>query len=113
MRLIAPVAPPWSAIGTVRTGVRGRSAGGQAAVEVRVWAWSGSLGADDGGLRAVGAGVYGGVVEHLVYVHSDARGRGIGRALLGALIGSTEAAGIWTIQSGVFPENTASGALHA
>ncbi|HEU5418821.1 MAG TPA: GNAT family N-acetyltransferase [Streptosporangiaceae bacterium] len=56
--------------------------------------------------------VYAGVVEHSVYVHPDARGRGVGRALLGALIASTEAAGIWTIQSGIFPENTASLALH-
>ncbi|GAA1615788.1 GNAT family N-acetyltransferase [Saccharothrix algeriensis] len=55
---------------------------------------------------------YAGVVEHSVYVHPDARGRGVGRALLEALIASTEAAGIWTIQSGVFPENTASLALH-
>jgi L-amino acid N-acyltransferase YncA len=38
--------------------------------------------------------------------------RGIGAALLAALAGSTEAAGIWTIQTGVFPENTASIALH-
>jgi phosphinothricin acetyltransferase len=57
--------------------------------------------------------VYAGVVEHSVYVHADARGRGIGRLLLGSLIASTEAAGIWTIQSGIFPENTASIALHA
>jgi L-amino acid N-acyltransferase YncA len=56
--------------------------------------------------------VYAGVVEHSVYVHPDARGRGVGRGLLRALIDSTEAAGIWTIQSGVFPENTASLALH-
>jgi L-amino acid N-acyltransferase YncA len=56
--------------------------------------------------------VYAGVVEHSVYVHPDARGRGAGRALLAALIASTEAAGIWTIQSGIFPENTASLALH-
>jgi phosphinothricin acetyltransferase len=56
--------------------------------------------------------VYAGVVEHSVYVHPDARGQGIGRALLDALIASTERAGIWTIQSGVFPENTASIALH-
>ncbi|MFF7878724.1 GNAT family N-acetyltransferase [Streptomyces californicus] len=55
---------------------------------------------------------YAGVVEHSVYVHPDARGRGIGRTLLEALIDSTETAGIWTIQSGVFPENTASLALH-
>ena len=53
-----------------------------------------------------------GVVEHSVYVHPDARGQGIGRALLEALIASTEAAGIWTIQSSIFPENTASAALH-
>jgi phosphinothricin acetyltransferase len=56
--------------------------------------------------------VYAGVVEHSVYVHPDARGRGAGRELLGALIASTEAAGIWTIQSGIFPENAASLALH-
>ncbi|MET9468243.1 N-acetyltransferase family protein [Streptomyces sp. NPDC006544] len=55
---------------------------------------------------------YAGVVEHSVYVHPDARGRGVARALLDALITSTEAAGIWTIQSGVFPENTASLELH-
>ena len=56
--------------------------------------------------------VYAGVVEHSVYVHPARRRRGTGAALLGALIGSTEAAGIWTIQSSVFPENTASLALH-
>ncbi|MEV4612577.1 N-acetyltransferase family protein [Kitasatospora sp. NPDC049258] len=56
---------------------------------------------------------YAGVVEHSVYVHPAARGRGVAAALLRALITSTEAAGIWTIQSGVFPENTASLALHA
>jgi L-amino acid N-acyltransferase YncA len=55
---------------------------------------------------------YGGVVEHSLYVHPDARGQGIGRALLEALIASTEAAGIWTIQSSIFPENAASAALH-
>jgi L-amino acid N-acyltransferase YncA len=55
---------------------------------------------------------YAGVVEHSVYVHPDARGRGIGSALLECLIRSTEAAGIWTIQSGIFPENAASLALH-
>lgn len=56
--------------------------------------------------------VYAGVVEHSVYVHPGARGRGVGRALLDALIASTEAAGIWTIQSGIFAENEASAALH-
>jgi L-amino acid N-acyltransferase YncA len=57
--------------------------------------------------------VYAGVVEHSVYIHPDARGQGVGRALLTALIAATEAAGIWTIQSGIFPANTASLALHA
>ncbi|MEU1665961.1 N-acetyltransferase family protein [Streptomyces sparsogenes] len=55
---------------------------------------------------------YAGVVEHSVYVHPYARNRGVGFALLEALIASTEAAGIWTIQSGVFPENTPSLTLH-
>ncbi|GIJ31084.1 GNAT family N-acetyltransferase [Micromonospora sediminimaris] len=56
--------------------------------------------------------VYAGVVEHSVYVDPAAQGRGVARLLLDALIESTDAAGIWTIQSGVFPENTASLALH-
>lgn len=56
--------------------------------------------------------VYAGVVEHSIYVDPAARGRGVGGELLDALVASTEAAGIWTIQSGVFPENTASIALH-
>jgi len=56
--------------------------------------------------------VYRGVVEHSVYVRPEAAGRGVGRALLKALIASCDAAGIWTIQSGVFPENAASLALH-
>jgi phosphinothricin acetyltransferase len=56
--------------------------------------------------------VYAGVVEHSIYVDPAAQGRGAGRLLLDALIASTEAAGIWTIQSGIFPENAASLALH-
>ncbi|TXS05354.1 N-acetyltransferase family protein [Streptomyces sp. col6] len=55
---------------------------------------------------------YAGVVEHSVYVRPGAHGRGVASVLLKALIGSTEAAGIWTIQSGIFPENTASLAVH-
>lgn len=55
---------------------------------------------------------YAGVVENSVYVHPRARGRGVGMALLKALITSTEGAGIWTLQTGIFPENTASLALH-
>jgi L-amino acid N-acyltransferase YncA/2-polyprenyl-3-methyl-5-hydroxy-6-metoxy-1,4-benzoquinol methylase len=56
--------------------------------------------------------VYAGVIEHSVYVAPDSRRSGIGAALLAALTGSAEAAGIWTVQSGVFPENTASLRLH-
>ena len=55
---------------------------------------------------------YAGVVEHSVYVHEGARGRGVGRMLLEALVESAEAAGLWTIQTSVFPENEASLALH-
>jgi L-amino acid N-acyltransferase YncA len=56
--------------------------------------------------------VYAGVTEGSVYVARSARGRGIGRALLERLIRRSEEAGIWTIQAGIFPENTASLALH-
>ncbi|MGD0702594.1 MAG: N-acetyltransferase family protein [Trebonia sp.] len=56
--------------------------------------------------------VYAGVVEHSVYIDPGHHRRGIGAALLGALIASAEQAGVWTIQSGVFPENTASLRLH-
>jgi len=55
---------------------------------------------------------YRGVVEHSVYVHDDWQGKGIGRALLERLFESTEQAGIWTIQTGIFPENEPSIALH-
>lgn len=55
---------------------------------------------------------YAGVVELSVYVAPEARGRGVGSRLLSELIASTEAAGIWTINAGIFPENTASLALH-
>ena len=56
--------------------------------------------------------VYGGVVENSVYVSEDARGQGIGRLLLAHLISSTEEAGVWTIQTGIFPENAGSVHLH-
>lgn len=56
--------------------------------------------------------VYAGVVEHSVYIAAHARGRGAGSRLMTTLIDSTEAAGIWTIQAGIFGHNTASLALH-
>lgn len=56
--------------------------------------------------------VYQGVAEVSVYVDPEAAGQGVGRALLGALVETSERAGIWTLQTGIFPENTASLALH-
>jgi L-amino acid N-acyltransferase YncA len=56
--------------------------------------------------------VYAGVAEVSVYVADGARGRGVGAALLEALIEASEAAGIWTLQAGIFLDNPASLALH-
>jgi len=56
--------------------------------------------------------VYAGVAEVSVYVAAISRGRGCGRALLVALIESAERNGIWTLQAGIFPENTPSLELH-
>ena len=55
---------------------------------------------------------YAGVAEASVYVAAAAAGQGVGRALLERLVAGAEAAGIWTVQAGIFPENTASLALH-
>ena len=55
---------------------------------------------------------YAGVVEGSVYVAEDARGRGVGIALLARLCSDADAAGIWTIQTSIFPENVASLELH-
>jgi phosphinothricin acetyltransferase len=56
--------------------------------------------------------VYAGVAEVSVYVALAARGQGVGKALLRALVAESERAGIWTLQGGIFPENVASIALH-
>ncbi len=56
--------------------------------------------------------VYGGVGEISVYVAGAARGRGLGRELLQELIDESERHGFWTLQAGIFPENTASVAIH-
>jgi len=55
---------------------------------------------------------YAGVVEVSIYVAASARGRGVGNALLRALIEASERRGIWTLQAGIFPENAASIQLH-
>jgi L-amino acid N-acyltransferase YncA len=56
--------------------------------------------------------VYRGVAEVTVYVSENARGKGIGRTLLEALMDESEKIGIWTLQASIFPENTASVQLH-
>jgi L-amino acid N-acyltransferase YncA len=56
--------------------------------------------------------VYGGVAEVSIYVASSARGEGIGKKLFAQLIKESEENGLWTLQSGIFPENTGSIKLH-
>lgn len=56
--------------------------------------------------------VYRGVAEVSIYVARSARARGVGKALLMALIEASERRGIWTLQAGIFPENVASIQLH-
>jgi phosphinothricin acetyltransferase len=55
--------------------------------------------------------VYSGVAEVGLYVAPSSRGIGVGKALLSAVIDESERIGIWTLQAGSFPENTASIAL--
>ena len=56
--------------------------------------------------------VYRGVGEESVYVAESAQRRGVGRALLEAVIESARAGGLWTLQAGIFPDNGASLELH-
>lgn len=56
--------------------------------------------------------VYAGVCEVMVYVAASARGQGVGGALMRELVRESEGAGIWTLQAGIFPENSASLRLH-
>jgi L-amino acid N-acyltransferase YncA len=55
---------------------------------------------------------YSGVAENSVYVAGDARGKGVGKALMEALVKESERAGIWMLQTSIFPENGASIAIH-
>ncbi len=59
-----------------------------------------------------GRRVYSGVAWESVYVAGDARGRGLGRALLQHVIRASEDVGLWTLMAGVMAENAASLALH-
>jgi len=56
--------------------------------------------------------VYAGVAEVSIYIAEEARGLGVGRALLEELIRQSENNGLWTLQAGIFPENEASIRLH-
>jgi L-amino acid N-acyltransferase YncA len=56
--------------------------------------------------------VYSGVAAVSVYVAESVRGKGVGKALMQALIKESERSGIWALEAGVFPENAASIALH-
>ena len=56
--------------------------------------------------------VYAGVAEVSIYIAGRARGHGVGTQLMTRLIADSEAAGLWTLQAGIFPENIASLALH-
>ena len=95
-------APTWEAWGTAHLG-HSRLAAVDAAGTVRGWA----------ALSPVSSRcVYGGVAEISIYIAAEARGQGVGRQLLQALIADSEAHGIWTLQAGTFEENTASIGLH-
>ena len=59
-----------------------------------------------------GRGCYAGVGETSVYVAESARGRGVGKALLHIQVMEADRAGMWTLQTSIFPENRASLALH-
>jgi L-amino acid N-acyltransferase YncA len=81
--------------------------------DCRLVAWEGDQVVGWAALSPVsGRCVYAGVAEVSVYVAASARGRGVGKALLGALVEESERQCIWTLQAGIFHENTASIALH-
>ena len=79
-------------------------------------AWVAELGGEVVGWTAVlpvsGRDCYSGVGETSVYVTESARGRGVGKALLYTQVMEADRAGMWTLQTSVFPENRASLALH-
>lgn len=102
----APSWEDWDRAHLARPRLVARSASGGAAPGSRaVLGWAAVV-------PVSGRCVYGGVVDLSVYVASEARGRGVGRALLASLVDASEEAGLWTLQAGIFPENAASLALH-
>ncbi|HWJ49448.1 MAG TPA: GNAT family N-acetyltransferase [Solirubrobacteraceae bacterium] len=95
-------APTWEQWSNVRAGLPGvvaRAADG----EILGWA---ALS------RVSSRHVYRGVGAVSIYVAPEHTRRGVGRTLLEGLIESSEQAGFWTVEAGIFPENTASVALH-
>jgi L-amino acid N-acyltransferase YncA len=60
-----------------------------------------------------GRRVYAGVAEVSIYIAAEARGLGVGRQLLAALVAESERHGLWMLQASIFPKNAASLALHA
>ena len=98
---------------TFETGVPSWDAWDAAHTEIRVLAELDGRAAGWGALSTYSdRSCYRGVAEDSVYVASWAQGRGVGRALLDEVIARSEAAGIWTLQAGIFPENKASIRLH-
>jgi phosphinothricin acetyltransferase len=117
-------AKDWPAVRTIfEEGI----ATGQATFETEAPSWEDWGGAHSTGLVAEEDGAvvgwvalapyssrpcYAGVAEESVYVAAASRGRGVGRALLEAVIEESERNGIWTLLAGIFPENRASVTLH-
>lgn len=82
-----------------------------ARAEGRVVGWA-ALSPVSGRCVYAGVIVIVGEADESVYVAASARGQGVGKALLRALVLASERAGVWTLQGGIFPENVASIALH-
>ena len=76
-----------------------------AEIDGRVVGWAAAKPASD-------RPVYAGVAETSVYVGDGHRGRGVGKALIHRQVMAADDAGLWTLQTSIFPENRAGIALH-